>query len=51
MKIISEVKLTDEQVKNYRGKGYEVYYRKGTDPFPFFPWYGADWYDLRSWRA
>ena len=26
MKIISEVKLTDEQVKNYRGKGYEVYY-------------------------
>lgn len=26
MKIISEVKLSNEQIKNYRGKGYEVYY-------------------------
>lgn len=26
MKIISEYKLTQEQIKNYREKGYEVYY-------------------------
>lgn len=26
MKIISEVKLSEEQIKNYRGKGYEIYY-------------------------
>lgn len=26
MKVISEYKLTQEQIKNYRDKGYEVYY-------------------------
>ena len=26
MKVISEYKLTQEQIKQYRDKGYEVYY-------------------------
>ncbi len=26
MKIISEVKLSEQQIKDYRGKGYEIYY-------------------------
>ena len=26
MKVISEYKLTQDQIKEYRNKGYEVYY-------------------------